>query len=272
MKQRIITGALLGLLMLFVFYFSGTGLYVAFATLLSLIGVWEMLTCIGEIRTFALSLPTLFCAVLCPLLTYFIGMNACYVTLLMLLMYLLSTPVFFADKISSKDSFAAFTPCAYVILCFCAMLSLRYIEGADGKNVGQYIYLLPFIAAWITDTFAYFTGVFFGKHKLIPKVSPKKTVEGSIGGIVFCIISFLIYGVIIQKVSGFALRFAGLALLGLILSVISQIGDLIASAIKRNYKIKDYGKLFPGHGGVLDRFDSIMILCPFLLMLLSLIV
>ena len=115
------------------------------------------------------------------------------------------------------------------------------------------------------DTFAYFTGRFLGKHKLIPEISPKKTIEGSIGGIVFTIGAFILYRVLLFKIFPdlkINLPYLLVIILAIAASIVSQIGDLIASAIKRQYNIKDYGKLFPGHGGVLDRFDSVMLVAP----------
>jgi len=109
----------------------------------------------------------------------------------------------------------------------------------------------------------------FGKHKLIPEVSPKKTVEGSIGGIIFAAIAFVLYAVIIWKMNESAEmpNLIVFAAAGAIVSVISQIGDLSASVIKRRFGVKDYGFLFPGHGGVLDRFDSVLLTAPVLYIL-----
>ncbi|SHG93458.1 phosphatidate cytidylyltransferase [Tepidibacter thalassicus] len=120
----------------------------------------------------------------------------------------------------------------------------------------EYVWLV-FIIAWMTDTFAYFSGYFFGKNKLIPEVSPKKTVEGSIGGILGSSLSCVLFG------SLFNLNLLHMAVIGLIGSIIAQFGDLFASSIKRFLGIKDYGKLIPGHGGILDRFDSIIFTAPF---------
>jgi phosphatidate cytidylyltransferase len=115
---------------------------------------------------------------------------------------------------------------------------------------------MPIIFPWVTDTFAYFSGRLFGKHKLIPAVSPKKTVEGAIGGAVFCALATLLYGFIVQKAYGVIPNYPVLILGGLMIAAVSQIGDLVFSAIKRQYGIKDYGMMLPGHGGLLDRFDS----------------
>ena len=151
------------------------------------------------------------------------------------------------------DAFAFFAVLVYMLAALNAILYIR-----DYYSNGQFLYLLIFMGAWITDIFAYFTGVFFGKHKLIEDVSPKKTIEGSIGGVVFCALFYVGYGAIIGHFFGVDVNLIFLGISGLILSVISQIGDLIMSVIKRHYGIKDFGKIFPGHGGVLDRFDSIL--------------
>lgn len=127
----------------------------------------------------------------------------------------------------------------------------------DSFELGNvYVYTI-FLIAFATDTFAYFTGYLFGKHKLIPKVSPKKTIEGSIGGIVGSTVFCILFGYI------FKLNMSHLAVIGFFGSIIAQFGDLFASSIKRYVGIKDYGKLIPGHGGILDRFDSVILVAPF---------
>jgi phosphatidate cytidylyltransferase len=130
----------------------------------------------------------------------------------------------------------------------------------DNEQGGHILYLAIFISAWVTDVFAYFCGMLFGKggkHKLIPDVSPKKTVEGSIGGIVFCILAMLLFGWLCKVLAHQNSNLWMFAVAGLLASIVSQVGDLLMSFIKRNYGIKDFSQLFPGHGGVLDRFDSI---------------
>ncbi|MBM7613696.1 phosphatidate cytidylyltransferase [Alkaliphilus hydrothermalis] len=116
---------------------------------------------------------------------------------------------------------------------------------------------LIFITAWATDTCAYFTGVFFGKRKLCPVISPKKTIEGAIGGLVGSIVISGIFGYLFL-----ADHLLVVLLIGLIGSILSVFGDLTASIIKRYVEVKDYGNLMPGHGGVLDRFDSILFTAP----------
>ena len=125
---------------------------------------------------------------------------------------------------------------------------------------GSHLYLLAFIGAWVTDTFAYFTGMLLGKHKLIPDVSPKKTVEGAIGGMAFCTLSFVGFACLYNQfwADGKLLPLWLMAIVGFLVSIVSQVGDLSLSLLKRKYGIKDFGKVFPGHGGVLDRFDSVL--------------
>lgn len=149
-----------------------------------------------------------------------------------------------------------------------AVTSLLYLRDIDiyfpqqnyNENHGLFLMLFAMFCAWMTDSAAYFVGSFFGKHKLCPKISPKKTVEGAIGGVLGCVIaSVILYAVFVNFVfkaeSG---HYIAVALMSAILSFVGMCGDLTASVIKRNFGIKDFGKLIPGHGGMLDRFDSII--------------
>lgn len=149
---------------------------------------------------------------------------------------------------------------------------LSYVYQVRMTAIGMLAVGLIFIAAWGSDTCAYCTGMLIGKHKLPSELSPKKSIEGCIGGILGAAFIGFVYGTIFQnQVVGITRPDLAFALIGGIGSVISQIGDLAASAIKRNYEIKDYGNLIPGHGGILDRFDSIIFTAPivyFLIMLL----
>ena len=128
-------------------------------------------------------------------------------------------------------------------------------------EVGRYRMALPFVIAFGSDTGAYFTCMLLGKHKLAPHISPKKTIEGAVGGAVTGALCAFAYGCLLQKL-GFGVNQISLTGFGLVGSLVSQLGDLTFSAFKRQYAIKDYGKILPGHGGVLDRFDSIYYLAP----------
>lgn len=127
---------------------------------------------------------------------------------------------------------------------------------------GALALLLPFIAAWCSDTMALVFGLLFGKHKLIPKVSPKKTVEGAFGGLVGGALGMVIFGAIASQFFKAEPQYLLLICAGVVGSVAGQVGDLSLSLIKRNVGIKDYGNIMPGHGGVLDRFDSVLFTAP----------
>jgi len=127
---------------------------------------------------------------------------------------------------------------------------------------GIYLILMPIIIACGCDAVAYYIGCAFGKHKLAPRVSPNKTVEGSVGGILGAIVFMMIYGLILQFAFKLEVNYIMIAVYALLGSLVAQIGDLSMSLIKREYGIKDFGKSIPGHGGVMDRVDSIMFVAP----------
>lgn len=144
---------------------------------------------------------------------------------------------------------------------------MMFITLTRQLDYGEYLVWYIFLGAWITDSFAYLIGSKFGKHKF-SKISPNKSIEGSVAGIIATAIAFGIYTslVVSQKID---LNWAEMAFVGIIISVISQIGDLAASAIKRYCGVKDFGSIMPGHGGILDRFDSIIMISPFVYMFLQ---
>lgn len=151
----------------------------------------------------------------------------------------------------------------YLLMSLVRMFTMTEINGK------LYI-LIPLLAAWGSDTFALFAGMAFGKHKLAPVISPKKTIEGSIGGIVGAIALMLFYGVCVNAFSDTKLSLLLCFVIGLFGAILGQVGDLSFSIVKRKSGIKDYGKIFPGHGGVLDRFDSIIFVAPAVELLLHL--
>jgi phosphatidate cytidylyltransferase len=169
----------------------------------------------------------------------------------------LAVAVFSHGKVDIRDASSGYVLWLYSFVGFMALIYMH-----DMIAGGQYFYLLAFIGAWITDIFAYFTGVLLGKHKLIPDVSPKKTVEGAIGGVVFCALAFVGFGLLYNTLwvaeGASKLSLVMMAVIGVLVSIVSQIGDLSLSLLKRKYGIKDFGKVFPGHGGVMDRFDSVL--------------
>ena len=163
-----------------------------------------------------------------------------------------------------------------IALCFVAGLLLPFlftslvrIHAVEGT--GRYFVLIPVIIAFISDSFAYFTGIFLGHHKLAPVISPNKTVEGALGGIVGAIGGMLLYSLVLDLAFGFEVNYLYACIYGLAGSLGDMFGDLCFSIIKRQTGIKDYGTLIPGHGGVLDRFDSMMVVGPISELLLILL-
>jgi phosphatidate cytidylyltransferase len=136
---------------------------------------------------------------------------------------------------------------------------------------GVWLLPLPLLAAWGSDTFALFSGMLFGRHKLAPVISPKKTVEGAIGGVVGATVLLLLYALAVNHFSLLHITPWKAALLGACGAVLGQLGDLTFSIIKRQAGIKDYGYIFPGHGGVLDRFDSVLFVAPMVELILHMI-
>lgn len=141
-----------------------------------------------------------------------------------------------------------------------------------GLNPLRLCYILvPLLIPFLTDAVAMFSGMLFGKHKLAPEISPKKTREGSIGGLLGGTVAVLLYGLVIGQIFDVNVNYAYLVIYGLFGSAVSQLGDLSFSYVKRQNKVKDFGTIFPGHGGVLDRFDSVIFCAPFIEILIMLI-
>ncbi len=157
------------------------------------------------------------------------------------------------------DGLLTVLPMLYPGLFFVFMLAIFCIDNAD---ISRFLAIMAFGAAIITDSFAYFSGRLFGKHKLIPKVSPNKTVEGAFGGLFFGTCAIVVLGVTMQDYFGIGINPFWYVLLGLVLSALTQIGDLAASLVKRRFGIKDYGYIMGEHGGAMDRLDSVLFISP----------
>ena len=265
MKTRILTAIVMLALSVTILWFSETIVYPIAMSLLVGIAAFELVRCLGQHRDLFLSIPAILIPAGLTFLAFFADAPTAHfgmitVAFFLLAVYLLAVAVFRAGRTTYSAIMGVMAGCFYITVAFSSMVLLRYMEN------GVYLFLLPFIGAWVSDTFAYFTGRFLGRHKLAPIISPKKTIEGSIGGIVFAVGVFALYGVILSS-RGLIPNYLALCLAGLFVSILSQIGDLALSLVKREYGIKDYGKLFPGHGGVLDRFDSVIATAPVILIL-----
>lgn len=190
------------------------------------------------------------------------------VTVVLSLILMLFTYVFTFPRYQAQQIMAAMFDFLYAPV----MLSFIYLT-REGFAHGKYLVWFIFLCSWGSDTCAYAVGVLIGKHKMTPKLSPKKSVEGAVGGVVGSALLFVIYTYFaVNRYSETTLPLALVALLGAAGALVSMVGDLAASAIKRDHGIKDYGKLIPGHGGIMDRFDSVIIAAPLIFIGLMVIV
>ena len=166
-------------------------------------------------------------------------------------------------------------PFQAIAVCFSGGLVLPFLLGSIGRiymtENGRALALIPFAVAFLSDSGAYFGGMLFGKHKLAPEISPKKTVEGVFGGILGAVAGLMIFFLVLQFFFGYTVNYWFVLLYALLGSLGGVFGDLCFSVIKRQTGIKDYGNLIPGHGGVLDRFDSMMVVGPLVEVLLLLL-
>ena len=268
MLVRIISALVGCAIIIPVLIFSDTWIFPIFMSAVTFVSVYEMLRCIGVHKRHYLTIPLCLFGAAMPIAARFAPtlkwLDMGFATLavcVIFALYILTISLFSHGKFDIEKASTVFLTLFYIIGGYTSIVMLR-----DFEVIGNYIYLLVFVGAWFTDIFAYFTGRFFGKHKLIPDISPKKTVEGSIGGIVFCAIAYVVYGVGLNIFFDLKPNYIVLAVVAVFVSFVAQIGDLTLSSIKRKYGIKDFGNIMPGHGGLLDRFDSIIPVSLLLLM------
>ena len=252
------------------------GGYVLWGVLLvvSLIGLMELYRAVGVNRTLAAGVGYLAGAAWYALLmlkdifpdnpAFETGSLTVLIMIAVFLILLLAVYVFSFPKYNSEQVMTIFFGFFYVAL------TLSYIYLVRELNGGAYTVWLIFIGSWGADTMAYLVGRQIGKHKIVPVLSPKKSLEGFIGGILGAVLIGVIYALIFKNnlTEHFPNPVLSFAIIAACSSVVSMIGDLAASAIKRDKQIKDYGKLLPGHGGILDRFDSVIFIAPIVYYLL----
>lgn len=257
MKTRILVAAVgipLLLIVLLVLPPIATGLLVA---AMCVIAVYELLLRTGlvkDIRLVALS----------ALMALFVCLWCCSrwdwgVFLAVLWVYFMAI---FGMMLASHAKMRFETVCISAFAGLLVPLFLGSLTRILNMELGRYYILLPFILCFGTDSAAYFVGCAFGKHKMAPVISPKKSWEGAIGGVLGGILLMMLYVLILKLGFDFKVNFAAAALYGIMGAVSCVLGDLVFSVIKRQTGIKDYGNLLPGHGGILDRFDSMTVVAP----------
>ncbi len=252
---RLISGIILLLIALLTVGNGGTLLFVTTITI-SIIGLFELYR-VMKIQGNLLGYLGYFTVFVYYGLLWFHRENYMLLLFIGFLMVLMSVYVFTFPKYQLEEVSVSFFGVFYVAVM------LSYLYQVRSMTDGNYLVWLVFLSSWGSDTCAYCVGILFGKHKLAPVLSPKKSIEGAIGGVIGAALLGLIYATIFGSYLT-EMRNPQLvcSLSCAIAAIISQIGDLAASAIKRNHQVKDYGKLIPGHGGILDRFDSMLFTAP----------
>lgn len=273
MKQRLITaviGITVGILVLLL---NNTIVYPIFVAFIAVMAVQEVLTVCG-CRKYPVhfGMCLLFAAVI-PLLTWFpqIGMIWRMFAASLIVFFMFAGYVADHKKLPFDKLAVMITASSLITFSITCLVSLKNMSEIHGIC---YV-IMALMAAWIPDAGAYFVGTAFGKHKLCPDISPKKTVEGAVGGFIVTAVVFVFFGMgykyVMHTYKGidFDVNYIALAVVMLIAAVISMVGDLSASLLKREYNIKDYGKLLPGHGGVVDRFDSVFFVLPYIMLVFN---
>lgn len=269
MKERTLSGAMLVLFLLTVVVFNSTfplalNLVVG---VISALAVFELIKAMNLQKNLFMTVPSLITAMAAPILHSY-SQTSMYFLYIIHAAVLFSMLLYRHKELDFKEMSVILCMTILIPVALGTLISLRSLGG----DHGMFYVLIAIFASWISDAGAYFAGTFFGKHKLAPNISPKKTVEGVIGGLILNIIAMVAFGLLFQNV-----KYAGakevnylvLAIIGFVGSFTSLLGDLSFSLIKRSCHIKDFGQVIPGHGGILDRFDSVIFTAPFVFMLVT---
>ncbi|NLG93244.1 MAG: phosphatidate cytidylyltransferase [Clostridiales bacterium] len=270
MKQRVASGVSLVIFLAAIVIFNNTcpaALNIAIS-LISVLAVYEIIAALGLLKKHVLVIPSLLFSAAVPLLQLVAEPHMMHLGVLQQGFYFLYTVVIFSalilyhQFITFREVGVIYSMSLMIPTALQTIISLRTVGGKHG----MFYVIIAIFSAWIADTGAYFAGSRFGKHKLCPNISPKKTVEGVIGGFVLNIAAMIVFGYIFHVVYyaySVNVSYLSLFLIGFFGTIMSILGDLSFSLIKRSCHIKDFGELIPGHGGILDRFDSVIFEAPF---------
>ena len=266
MKQRIISSILgLGVLAVVLYAYDTVVLNLAVAVI-CMMAVYEFLHATGICKNRLLSAAAYLATIGVPFIPVQREMDLLPVFLLPYLFVLFCILLLTHDTTGFDQVAMVFAITLGIPL---SLSSAVYIRDNHDLITGIFYLLLALAGAWLSDSGAYFVGCAFGKHKLCPRISPKKTVEGLVGGLVTCTVLFGVLGALFAWVCGqmgvqVVIHYPLLLAVAPVASLMSVLGDLSASVIKRQYGVKDFGNIMPGHGGVLDRFDSVLFVAPFI--------
>ncbi len=254
-RTRLISGIVMVIILLVTVILGGPVLFVVLG-MVSLIGMSELYNVVGVRDTFLGIVGYAFEIGYYALLYMGQLEEGLLPFSILFLVLIMAVYVFTYPTYNSEQIMTVFFGLFYVAVMLSFIYQTRMLED------GMVMVWLIFLSSWGCDTCAYCTGMLIGKHKMAPILSPKKSVEGGIGGVLGAALLGLLFALAMNQWGGAAVSPAACALICGVGAVIAMIGDLAASAIKRNHDIKDYGKLIPGHGGILDRFDSVIFTAP----------
>ena len=266
MVQRVLSGIVLTVFMAAIVVFDRIcplALNIAVAVI-SVAAVHELASALGLQKKLFLLLPSMAAAAAVP----FCNEEFQFLTYCLYTLIVFSALIVYHHETTFKEVAVLYSMVVIIPCALHTLVSLRELN----RGHGMFYVLIAVLSAWVADVGAYFAGTLFGKHKLCPEISPKKTIEGLIGGTVVDVLVMLLCGVWFSAVfyrGAVEVNYLALFLIGFFGSFISVLGDLSFSIIKRSCHIKDFGQVIPGHGGVLDRFDSVIFAVPFVYLLVT---
>ncbi len=233
--------------------------------LVSVLGVYEIISALGFTKNLMLMIPSLVFACVFPFLDWSTGREIAY---FLYTAVIFSGLIFYHTDVTFREVGVLYSMVLMIPTALSTMISLRDIGGEHG----MFYVIIAIFSAWISDMGGFFAGRLFGKHKLCPGISPKKTVEGVVGSFALNITAMLLFGLVFLWAcpdKSLSVSYLALFLVGVFGALLSVLGDLSFSLIKRSCHIKDFSEIIPGHGGILDRFDSVIFEAPFVYLLVQ---
>jgi phosphatidate cytidylyltransferase len=266
LRDRVTSGITLVFFLAAVVVFNNTfrpALNIAIA-LVSVLGVYEIISALGFTRNLMLMIPSLIFACVFPFCDTLVLREVAY---FLYNVVIFSGLIFYHTDVTFREVGVIYSMALMIPTALSTIINLRDF----GQDHGMFYVIIAISSAWISDVGGFFAGRLFGKHKLCPNISPKKTIEGVVGSFFLNIFAMLLFGLIFEKVfpANSGVNYLPLLIIGVFGTVLSILGDLSFSLIKRSCHIKDFGEIIPGHGGILDRFDSVIFEAPFVFLLVQ---